>query len=56
MVVLSIIYGNVIITLSIHIPSGVIGAINIISINEEIWLTVSFKVKITNHKVICESM
>ena len=37
-VVLNIIYDNAIITLSIHIiPSGVIGAINIISINEEIW-------------------
>ena len=42
--------------LCIHLTSGVIGAINIISIDEENWLGVTLELKIISHKIICESI
>ena len=42
--------------LCIHLTSGVIGAINITSIVEENWITVTLELKIISHKIIWECM
>ena len=42
--------------LCIHLTSGVIGTINIISIDEETWLGVTLERKIISHRIIWESM
>ena len=55
MIVLSIIYGLVLITLCIDIPFDVICAINISSVDEENWLNITFNVQIISHKIIWRS-
>ena len=42
--------------LCIRLTSGVIGAINIISIVEENWISVTLELKIISHNIIWESM
>ena len=42
--------------LCIYLTSGVIGAINIISIVKENWISVTLELKIISHKIIWESM
>ena len=40
----------------VHLTYGVIGAIKIISIDEENWLGITLELKIISHKIICKSM
>ena len=42
--------------LCIHLTSGVIGAINIISIDEENWFSLTLELNIISHKIIWESL
>ena len=42
--------------LCIHLTSVVVDAINIISIDEENWLSVTLELKTISHKIIWESM
>ena len=42
--------------LCIHLTSVVIGAINIISINEGNWLSITLELNIISHKIILESL
>ena len=55
-IVLNIIYGWTAMVLCIHLASGVIGAINIISIDERNFLSVTLELKIISHVIIWESM